>query len=111
MAKTPEKRVKDKTVAMLKARGAYYFYPVTAGYGSSGVPDIVACYEGTFYGIECKAGKNPPTKLQVKNLKQIEQAGGIAVIIDEENVFDVFDILELNEDAIERARKKWSKFI
>jgi hypothetical protein len=38
---TPEAKVKAKAVAQLKALGAYYFYPVTGGYGSSGVPDIV----------------------------------------------------------------------
>jgi hypothetical protein len=31
MAATPEKKVKDKCVAQLKAMGAVYFYPVTGG--------------------------------------------------------------------------------
>jgi len=57
MAMTPEKKVKNAVVAILKEYGAYYFYPVTGGYGSSGVPDIVACHLGKFIGIECKAGK------------------------------------------------------
>jgi len=46
MAATPEKRVKDKVVSILKAEGAYYFFPMTHGYGRSGVPDIVACVNG-----------------------------------------------------------------
>ncbi len=54
---TPEKKVKTKVVAILKTFGAYYFYPVTGGYGASGVPDIVGCYKGKFFAIECKAGK------------------------------------------------------
>jgi Holliday junction resolvase len=76
-------------VAQLKTLGAYYFYPVTGGYGSSGVPDIVGCYEGLFFGIECKAGKNKPTKLQELNLRQIDTAGGIALVVNEDNVADV----------------------
>ena len=48
MAATPEKRVKDKVVAILKQEGAYYFFPATHGYGRSGVPDIVACVSGLF---------------------------------------------------------------
>jgi Holliday junction resolvase len=93
MATTPEKKVKDKVVAQLKKLGAYYFYPVTGGYGSSGVPDIVVCHRGRFIGIECKAGRNKPTKLQELNLKQIADAGGIALVINEENVNDVAHIL------------------
>ena len=53
MADTPEKKVKNKVVALLKQYGAYYFYPVTGGYGMSGVPDIVACYNGFFIGKMC----------------------------------------------------------
>ena len=43
--------------------------PSTGGYGSSGVPDIITCYEGRFIGIECKANGNKPTALQQKNLQ------------------------------------------
>ena len=33
---TPEAKVKKKVIAQLKLMGAYYFYPVTGGYGRSG---------------------------------------------------------------------------
>ena len=64
MASTPEKRVKDKVVKILKHYGAYYFFPATYGFGRSGVPDIVCCFNGNFFAVECKAGKNKPTALQ-----------------------------------------------
>ena len=83
---TPEAAVKKRVVAQLKQLGAYYFYPVTGGFGRSGVPDIVVCYNGAFIGIECKANGNKPTPLQDKNLKQIADAGGLALVIDEKNV-------------------------
>ena len=86
MSSTPEKKVKQQVMQALKDMGAYYFYPVTGGYGRSGVPDIVGCWEGRFFGIECKAGKNLPTALQLKNLKEITDSGGIALVINEENV-------------------------
>jgi Holliday junction resolvase len=78
MADTPEKKVKRGVTDLLKRYGAYYFYPVTGGYGMSGVPDIVACYNGCFFGIECKAGKNKPTELQQQNLERIKDNGGYA---------------------------------
>jgi Holliday junction resolvase len=83
---TPEAKVKKVVVQQLKDMGAYYFYPVTGGYGRSGVPDIVGCYQGLFFGIECKAGKNKPTPLQEKNLKEISEAGGLALVVNEENM-------------------------
>ena len=83
---TPEAKVKKVVVAQLKQLGAYYFYPVTGGYGQSGVPDVVGGYEGLFFGIECKAGKNKPTPLQDRNLKQIRDAGGIDLVVNEDNM-------------------------
>lgn len=83
---TPEAKVKKKVQTILKDRGAYYFTPVTGGFGRSGVPDIVACYHGKFIGIECKAGNNKPTALQTKNLEEIQKAGGVSLVINEDNV-------------------------
>ena len=83
---TPEKKVKTKVVAILKELGAYYFYPITGGYGASGVPDIVGCYKGRFFAIECKANGNTPTVLQQREMYKITEAGGITVVIDETNL-------------------------
>ena len=93
MASTPEAKVKKRVVAELKAIGAYFFYPVTGGYGSSGVPDIVGCCDGKFFGIECKAGRNTVTALQQKNLQDIRAAGGIAVVVNEDNIHEVRETL------------------
>ena len=85
MAATPEKKVKTKVEALLKAAGAYYFFPATHGYGRSGVPDIIVCVKGRFVAIECKAEGNKPTALQERELARIKQAGGVAVVVDETN--------------------------
>ena len=95
---TPEKKVKDKVVKILKELGAYYFYPVTGGFGRSGIPDIVCCLQGNFIGIECKAGNNEPTALQYKNLEEIQDAGGYAFIVNEDNI-----------DSLERVLRLWGK--
>jgi Holliday junction resolvase len=86
---TPEKKVKAEVVKVLKSFGAYYFYPVTGGYGASGVPDIVGCYMGKFFAIECKAGKGKTTALQEKNIAQIITQGGLAIVVNEGNIPDV----------------------
>ena len=90
---TPEAKVKKVVVNQLRNLGAYYFYPVTGGYGRSGVPDIVGCYKGRFFGIECKAGKNTPTPLQQINLDDIEKQNGIALVVNEKNMHSVRDLI------------------
>ena len=85
MAQTPEKKVKTKVEAVLKSEDVYYFFPATGGYGRSGVPDIVACVNGVFIGIECKANGGKPTALQVRELERIRAAGGYAIVVNEEN--------------------------
>ena len=91
---TPEAKVKAKVVATLKAAGVYYFYPVMGGYGSSGVPDLIVCCNGRFLAIECKAGKNKPTALQERNMEQIRGNGGVAIVVNEENLHTVQDVLK-----------------
>ena len=93
MAETPERRIKKLVSKTLTALGAYYFYPVTSGYGTSGVPDIVGCYRGRFFGIECKANGNKPTVLQQINLDKIAATGGIALVIDEKNVASLAELM------------------
>ena len=90
---TPEKKVKAKVVAILKELGVYYFYASTGGYGASGVPDIIGCYKGRFFGIECKAGKGKPTPLQEKNIAQIIAQGGLAIVVNEDNIEDVGNLM------------------
>lgn len=92
MADTPEVKVKKKLVAQLKALDAYYFYPVTGGYGASGVPDVICCYKGRFFAFECKAGLNKLTALQNINIEAIRRAGGHALVVNEDNVgvMDIF---------------------
>ena len=98
MGRTPEAKVKAKVTEQLRAIGAYYFFPMTGGYGKGGVPDIIGCYEGKFFGIECKAKKNKPTALQEKNLKDIKDTGGIALVINEANAHEVTTIINGERD-------------
>lgn len=94
MAITPEKKVKDKVVKLLKANGIYYFFPATHGFGRSGVPDIICCANGLFLGIECKAGNNKPTALQEKEMQSIRDAGGKTIVVNEDNLTMLGELIE-----------------
>jgi len=99
---TPEKKVKNAVVKILKEYGEelYYFYPVMGGYGASGIPDIVGCYLGRFFAIECKAGKGKTTALQDKNIAQIREADGRVMVVNEDNLQDVRVMLDSIANSI-----------
>lgn len=96
MAQTPEAKVKAKIKAILKTHGVYYAMPIGTGLGNSGVPDFLVCHNGKFLGIEAKAGKGKTTALQEKNLRDIDRAGGLTLVITEENI----DVLEMMLEAM-----------
>ena len=93
MASTPEKKVKDKVVKLLKMFGVYYFYASTHGFGRSGVPDLVCCIGGHFLAIEVKAGKNTTTALQDREIEAIRAAGGTAIVINEDNIHTLQELI------------------
>jgi len=86
MANTPEAKVKKQIRKILDTTRCYYAMPVGSGFGNSGVPDFLVCHDGTFVGIEAKAGKGKTTALQENNLKRIRDAGGVAVVVNEANI-------------------------
>jgi Holliday junction resolvase len=91
---TPEAKVKTKIHALLKKHNAYAVNYIGGISANNGTPDILACLNGRFIAIEAKAGKNKPTDLQTLNLKRIDDAGGLALVINEENLNQLEFILE-----------------
>jgi Holliday junction resolvase len=94
MAMTPEAKVKKRIKETLDSMGAYFLQPIGTGFGSNGAPDIVACYKGFFIGVEAKAGKGKTTALQQFNLTRIRAMGGLALVINEENVSQLRELIE-----------------
>ena len=82
---TPEGKVKAKIKEILKRHGVYYTMPIGTGFGNAGVPDFLCSIppNGRFLGIEAKANGGKTTALQDKNIRQIIDTGGDAVVIDE----------------------------
>lgn len=86
MARTPEGKVKAAVKKVLDEYGVYYFSPPANGYGRVGIPDIICCVNGYFVAIECKAGKGKTTTLQDRELAGIVEAGGVALVVNEDGV-------------------------
>ena len=77
-----EKNFENKLKSFLKDRGCWYIkYWGGAKYTKEGIPDILACVNGNFFGIEIKASRGRPKLIQLVNLKRIRSAGGIGVLV------------------------------
>lgn len=50
-------------------------------YGTAGIPDIICCYRGHFFGFEVKTEIGKPTKLQESTIRKINAAGGTALVV------------------------------
>ena len=85
--------VKEKTIVeqikrYLKGLPECFFFKEHGGmYGTAGIPDIIACISGHFYGFEVKAEDGKPTELQEAVIRRINRAGGTAGVV--RNVEDV----------------------
>ena len=93
MAATPEAKVKAAIRKILDTTRAYYVMPMGSGYGNSGVPDFLVCHKGRFIGIEAKAGKGKTTALQDAHIAKIRTAGGVAMVVNENNLEELKEFL------------------
>lgn len=60
-------------------------------YGKAGIPDVIACIDGKFYGFEVKTDTGVATGLQKSTIRKINNAGGTALIV--RSVDDVKSII------------------
>lgn len=95
-----ETQLTKKIIEHLRSKGAMAVKIHGGTFQSRGLPDIIGCYKGRFFGLEVKLpGKEKTlTKLQIKKLADIRAAGGVA------------DMVTSREDAwkvVKHGYKKW----
>ena len=76
-----EKAIENRIKNYLKKNNIYYFKVHGNGFQKVGIPDIVACINGRFTGIEVKRPGGKPSPLQIANIEQIRNNGGSAEIV------------------------------
>lgn len=108
-----EKQFEDKIKKYLKEQGCWFLkYWGGAAYTKSGIPDILVCCKGRFVGVEVKAPNGKPSDLQIYNLRQIDRAGGLAILLYPKD-FDMFKRLVDNPDnkeLYEVLKSRWKDF-
>jgi Holliday junction resolvase len=75
-----EKVFENKIKKLLKEKQAYYVKFFGCGITTAGTPDILACVNGHFIGIECKADNGRLSEMQRLKLKAIQNSGGIGIV-------------------------------
>jgi Holliday junction resolvase len=106
-----EKTFENKVKRFLHDEGAWFIkYWAGSQFTKSGIPDILACVNGYFVGIEVKAQNGKPSELQLHNVKKIREAGGFAFVLYPSafNEFKKF-ILDLKNDTFNRDMEEVMK--
>jgi hypothetical protein len=99
MAVTPEGKIKKMVKAVLaefsetiqvdgySVSTLKQFWPVPSGFGASDL-DCLVCYYGRYIAIETKAPGKKPTPRQHMTIAETVGAGGIVVVVDDEEGVD-----------------------
>lgn len=76
-----EKQFERKIKAWIKKKGGWCVKYHGDAFSTAGIPDLLACLDGRFVGIEVKAEDGEPSQLQIWTVKQIRKAGGAALVL------------------------------
>lgn len=76
-----EKQFETKIKDFLSEQEAWFVKFFANRMTKEGIPDILACIDGYFVGIEVKAQNGKPSELQKYHCNKIREAGGFAFIL------------------------------
>lgn len=75
MRETP---IAQRIAKVLRSRGAFVLNVHGSSMQARGLPDLVVCYRGLYFGIEVKIPGKEPTEIQLWTMSEIQKAGGYA---------------------------------
>lgn len=84
-----EKNFENKIKKFLEENKCWFVKFFANAYTKIGIPDILACVNGHFVGIEVKAPHGVPSELQKYNIRKINEYNGFAVIVKPEQFDDL----------------------
>ena len=76
----PEAKIGRKIRQFLESEGAFVFKVHGGPQMLAGLPDLIVCYEGNFWGVEVKQPGQKPTARQLYVHSLIEKAGGAVIV-------------------------------
>ena len=97
-----EKTFQSKLIKLIEKNNGYVVKFNASAISKIGVPDLLACINGKFVGLEVKKENGKPSEIQLWNIEQIKKSGGIAMVVkpsDYENIEKL--IKKLGDDNYE----------
>lgn len=77
-----ESKYQRQVLDYLESKGAWVFTSHGGSqYQVAGLPDVIGVYKGIFLGLELKTGSYKATDLQKQKLNNIQDAGGVGVVL------------------------------
>ena len=84
-----EKTFQTKLIKLIEKNNGYVVKFNASAISKIGVPDLLACINGKFVGLEVKKENGKPSEIQLWNIKKKKKSGGIAMVVkpsDYENI-------------------------
>jgi len=76
-----EKAFETKLKKFLESEGCYCFKVWGGGMQKAGIPDLMICANGCFIAVEVKSDTGKPSPLQLYQIAQINEAGGVGLVL------------------------------
>ena len=108
-----ERDVKNRVkriIAKYEQQGHVFwsYCPVQTGFGKHGIPDCLVCLKGHLIAIECKVDCKEPTVRQWGEIREIERARGIALVIDQHNLTEIETIFDAIVEGDQPFARKYA---
>lgn len=118
MAKTEESKLEQEVEKFMREKRIWQLARFQAQYNQNGLPDRLYLYKGLLLGLELKTDKGVPTTLQLRKLKEINDNGGLGVIIrsadDIKRLIEIIDRINLSFNLSEfrsyEMLQEWLKY-
>ena len=118
MAKTEESKLEQEVEKFMREKRIWQLARFQAQYNQNGLPDRLYLYKGLLLGLELKTDKGVPTILQLRKLKEINDNGGLGLIVrsadDVKNLIEIIDRINfsfgLPEARSYAVLQEWLKY-
>lgn len=99
----PESRLSRDIRRELEARDAFVFKIHGGPTMMAGLPDLIGCYRGAFFGIESKMPGNEPTEVQLLRHAQIRESHGLVYVC--QSMPEALNLLDEIDDVMDDVVK------
>ena len=97
-----EKTFQSKLIKLIEKNNGYVVKFNASAISKIGVPDLLACINGKFVGLEVKKENGKPSEIQLWNIEQIKKSGGIAMVVKPSDYENIEKLIEkLGDDDYE----------